>query len=164
VTDDFDNPAAEGLLGRYSDAWLANDTAALAACWDPGAFIFYKAEEVESFFHDWSDVLDYWQHNERLHDKVVLRFSGIETQPLAAGLAIANLRMRWDIRFAAVGTLPDGAAFPHRGKAMGGDNNVVALFGSRDGDWRLRGWVETPDAAITYLRSLYIANADQDCL
>jgi hypothetical protein len=47
---------------------------------------------------------------------------------------------------------------------MGGSNHVVLFLGHVSGAWKLCGWSETPDAAITYMRSLYFANADRTVL
>ncbi|MEJ2534744.1 MAG: hypothetical protein P8008_04590, partial [Gammaproteobacteria bacterium] len=114
----------------------------------------------ERFFHRWEDVLAYWRGNEALHETVSLRFAEPLTRPLAGDLQLLVMRMRWAILFAADARLPDGAVFPHRGRAVGGENHVLALL-CEDGDaLRLCAWSETPDAALTTLRNLYFARAD----
>lgn len=150
----------DALFQAYARAWADNDARAIAACWDGDGFLFYKAEEVERFFHRWEEVLEYWQGNESLHQAISLRFSDFHAAEAAQALTVVTLRMRWDIRFAANATLADGSAFAHRARAMGGDNHVLAFLGQQEEGWRLRGWSETPDAAITYLRGLYFRAAD----
>jgi hypothetical protein len=159
--------AAEELLERYAAAWASNRTDRIAGCWDAQGFLFYKAEEVTAFFRRWPEVLDYWRHNEALHERVVLRFADAQILDLGDDLAALLVRMRWDIRFAADAALPDGSAFAHRGVAMGGDNHVLALLGAAAEEphgWLFRGWSETPDAPITYFRSLYQRQADLEVL
>lgn len=134
------------LLDRYAQAWADGSAPALAACWDPPAFRFYKAEEVAHAFTGWDAVLDYWRDNVVNHEAVRLEFGAPERIPLDAGWTMLWFTMRWDIRF---------KAGPLGGKAMGGDNHVLALT---RGD-RLTGWSETPDAPISYMRRLYEAQA-----
>ena len=160
----IDADAVLDLLENYADAWRANRGDEIAGHWAPERFILYKAEEIPHFFHAWDDVLAYWKHNEGLHDTIVLRFCEAAPKPLADNLVVADVAMRWDIRFAADATLPDGSAFPHRGECMGGSNHVMVFLCRTAGDWKLCGWSETPDAAITYMRSLYFANADRSVL
>jgi hypothetical protein len=157
----YDNlPDALALLDDYARSWSGKRAAEIAGHWDPARFIFYKAEEVDVFFQDWDQLMDYWKNNEALHDSISLRFSDLHLKPLAEGLAVASVRMRWDIRFAENARLPDGSAFQHRGKAMGGDNHVVVFFCGGGERWKICGWSETPDAAIAYVRSLYFKNFD----
>ena len=95
---------------------------------------------------------------------IVLRFEAPSISSIGEGLHIGDVRMRWDIRFRTDARTADGAAFAHAGKAMGGDNHVLMLLGETDSKLALRGWSETPDAAITYLRGLYLAGADRGVL
>jgi hypothetical protein len=148
------------LLEAYGGAWARNEADAIAAHWAPERFLAYKAEEVERYFHRWEEVLTYWRGNEALHEAVSLRFTEPVTRPLAGDLRLLVMRMRWDIRFAADARLPDGAAFPHRGRAMGGENHVLALLCEDGGALRFCAWSETPDAALTTLRTLYFDRAD----
>lgn len=150
------------LLTDYAAAWQRNDAEQIADFWAPDRFLFYKAEEVEAFFHRWDEVMEYWRNNESLHQAIALRFTQPSVKGLADGLAVASVRMRWDIRFAEDARLPDGAAFAHRGQAMGGHNHVLVMLCATTESWRLCGWSETPDAAITYLRRLYMAGADPE--
>jgi len=150
------------LLDVYAGAWRSNDTGQIAEHWAPDAFLFYKAEEVRRFFTRWEDVLAYWRQNERLHERVELRFSEAGVSGLSDHAQVAHVRMRWDIRFARNARNADGSPFAHRGEAMGGDNHVVVFLHGRPETWKLSGWVETPDAALTYMRSLYLAAADPD--
>jgi hypothetical protein len=147
-------------LQRYAAAWRENRVDAIAAQWDRDAFLFYKAEESLDYFHHWDQLEAYWRQNERLHDRVVLRFCDPVSKPIADDLLMVAVKMRWDIRFAADARLPDGSPFMHRGRSMGGDNHVLIML--RDGrpDQRLVAWCETPDAPITYLRELYFKQAD----
>jgi len=153
-------PDAAALLEHYSAAWNALKTEGIARCWNPNRFIFYKAEEIGHFFRGWQQVKEYWRNNEAIHQAVSLQFDEIETVSLGSELAVATTRMRWDIRFADDAKLPDGSAFPHRGQAMGGDNHVVVFFCPDEPGWKICGWSETPDAPITYMRSLYLRMAD----
>lgn len=147
------------LLDAYAQSWATNDPEQIAAHWAPERFVLYKAEEVSRVFHDWEEVCAYWRQNEGLHERIRLQFSDTRGSELAPGLRIASTRMRWDIQFAADACTAEGLPFPHRGQSMGGDNHVIILLCQVDVDWRLCGWSETPDAAITYLRSLYFKQA-----
>lgn len=142
-----DNADIAALLARYADAWATNDAAAIAAYWSPEHFRFYKAEEITRVFTTWEEAVGYWHGNEPLHAVLRLQFSDPSAMPLEGPWSMLWCRMRWDIRFAA--------AAPMAGKAMGGENHVFALL---HGD-RFAGWSETPDAAITYMRALYEAQA-----
>lgn len=133
------------LLADYAAAWADGRTASIAAFWAPDHFRFYKAEEIATPFLGWPDVLGYWQANEAAHERVALSFADVTALPLAGDWSLLIALMRWDIRFAAVA--PGALA----GKAMGGDNHVLALL---HGD-RLAGWCEAPDAPISYIRRLY---------
>ena len=157
-------PELQQLLADYADAWRSNDAGRIAGHWNPSRFLFYKAEEVQAFMHDWEDVLSYWRQNENLHDAISLRFSEATCVPVGGDTVAVTVDMRWDLRFADDATTSDGAAFPHRGLAMGGDNHVLVMMGRVEDGWRIRGWSETPDAAITYLRSLYFRHADPAAL
>jgi hypothetical protein len=70
--------------------------------------------------------------------------------------------MRWDIRFADDAKEIDGRGFAWAGKAMGGDNHVVACLKKVGGDWKLTSWVEAPDAPIVYMADLYMQNVRPD--
>jgi len=151
------------VLQNYSQAWRQLSAEGIAACWEPDRFIFYKAEEIESIFHDWQQVLTYWRNNESLHKALSLGFSDLQQKKLSDDLIVATVRMRWDIRFADDANLA-GAVFPHRGKAMGGDNHVVIFLCATQNGWKICGWSETPDAPLTYMRSLYLNNANTSLL
>lgn len=156
--------AVEAALFDYAQAWRLNDAAALAAHWSAEDFAFYKAEEVRSFFTVWADVLAYWAQNEGLHDDIRLRLTNLQHIPVGAGRQMVAMDMNWDIRFSADAKLATGMAFHHRGKAMGGFNHVLAMLVDTPAGWRLAGWSETPDAAITYMTDLYYQKAAPDFL
>lgn len=139
----------ERLFERYAAAWAANDAEAIASHWDSVAFRFYKAEEVERVFYVWDEALAYWRGNQAMHERVRLDFSDQRPIPLDAAWRLMFVRMRWSIRFAAAA--PPAVA----GKAMGGDNHVLALLHGE----RFAGWSETPDAPISYVRRLYETQA-----
>ena len=157
----YDRGPGAGFAINAQDAIVMATADAIAAHWDCGQFLFYKAEEVERVFAVFEEVRDYWNANEGLHDRVRLQFSDPQVRE-SGDLVIATVHMRWNIRFSVDATLPDGSAFLHRGRTMGGDNHVVVFLGTLDDGWKLRGWIETPDAAITYMRNLYFRNADRD--
>ena len=152
----------EAALERYAQAWRLNSAAALAEFWSPGAFAYYKAEEVRSFYTEWSEVLAYWDQNEGLHDDIRLRLSQHKHIELSAERRMVAVDMNWDIRFRTDAALADGTPFHHRSKAMGGFNRVLVMLLLDDGDWKLVGWSETPDAAITYLTDMYYRQAADD--
>lgn len=158
----MDKIAIERTLMDYAAAWRLNQAAALPPFWDAAHFAFYKAEEVTRFFTGFADTLAYWQQNQGLHDDIRLRLGPITVAPVADGLATAMFDMAWDIRFAAEAKLASGQDFHHRGKAMGGFNHVLAMLRHSDSGWKLIGWSETPDAAITYLTQLYYRTAAED--
>ena len=149
------------FLDRYAAAWAANDPDAIAAHWDAGETApFYKAEEVDHYFHEMAEIVAYWRHNQAFHRAIRLRFGTPVLTPLPGGLSMAVFAMRWDIRFADTAQLPDGSTFSSAGKRMGGDNHVLALLRETPNGIRLGGWSETPDAPIAYVRRLYEQNAD----
>ena len=150
------------LLTDYADAWRENSPEALEAFWSARDFFAYKAEEVPEVLRRWPDVRAYWEHNARLHEAIVLDLSDVHAVQIAPGHIIGTARMRWDIRFAEDARTADGAAFPHRGLAMGGDNHIVALAVDTEAGLRLTGWIEAPDAPLSYMRSLYLGNANED--
>jgi hypothetical protein len=159
----MDNSAAiETALLAYADAWQLNSAAALEPHWDAAHFAFYKAEEVTRFFTDFSDVCAYWQQNDGLHDAIRLQLRNITPIAISADVAMATFDMVWDIRFSPGARLASGMDFHHRGKAMGGFNHVLAMLRRGTDGWKLIGWSETPDAAITYLTQLYYRNASED--
>ncbi len=133
------------LLDAYAAAWATGRADAIADFWDSAGFRFYKAEEVSSFFNSWTDTVAYWQANEAMHETLRLSFSDVVPVPLDGRFSMLIARMRWDIRFTS------GAPAAVAGRAMGGDNHVMALVA----DDRFVGWCEAPDAAITYIRRLY---------
>lgn len=137
------------LLDRYADAWCDGVPDRLAALWDADRFRLYKAEEIAHAFRRWDEVLAYWHANVAMHERVRLAFSDAVEAPIEGGWSLLWFHMRWDIRFRA------DAPSPLAGKAMGGDNHVLALLH----DGRFAGWSETPDAPISYVRHLYEAQA-----
>ena len=153
----------EALLTNYAAAWTANDPARIASFWQQDAdTVFYKAEEIEHYFLSMDDIRAYWAHNERFHDAIRLGFSDLRVQPLAAELSLVITRMRWDIRFAKGATNPDGSPFASAGKAMGGDNHVLAVVSDTADGLRFTGWNETPDAPVLYMWRLYEEAAAAD--
>jgi len=158
----IDEAAVETALAAYADAWLLNRADALPGHWDAAHFAFYKAEEVREFYTDFARVTAYWQQNEALHDAIRLRLGAIQHIVIAPGIRMATFPMVWDIRFAADARLATGMDFHHRGKAMGGSNHVLAMLRRTAAGWKLTGWSETPDAAITYLTQLYYQSAAAD--
>lgn len=158
----MDSSAIERTLSDYADAWRLNQAAALPPFWDAGHFAFYKAEEVTRFFTSLDETIAYWHQNQGLHDDIRLRLGPITLAPVADGIAMAMFDMAWDIRFAAQAKLASGQDFHHRGKAMGGFNHVLAMLRRGVAGWRLIGWSETPDAAITYMTQLYYRSAAPD--
>ncbi|MFZ4689763.1 MAG: hypothetical protein ACOYLS_11045 [Polymorphobacter sp.] len=158
----MDSQAIETALTTYADAWRLNSAAALHPHWDTAHFAFYKAEEVTRFYTDFADVTAYWAQNEGLHDDIRLRLSNIQPIAIAPDIAMAAFDMAWDIRFSPQARLASGVDFHHRGKAMGGFNHVLAMLRRTDSGWKLIGWSETPDAAITYLTQLYYRTAAAD--
>jgi len=151
------------FFDSYSAAWAANDGAAIAAHWDgTDPAIFYKAEEIASVFTSWTDITQYWAHNEAFHDKVRLKFSGPQIRPLPGGYAMVIVKMRWDIAFATGKKTFENQDFEHGGKAMGGENHVVTLMKETPEGLKLCGWSETPDAPITYMGRMYEWAASPD--
>lgn len=146
----------EALLSDYGDAWAANDPEKIASYWDAESPThFYKAEEVDDFLMSMASIRDYWNHNEQFHEAVRLAFSDVQTQPLADGVTLVIIRMRWDIRFAQDARNPDGTGFLSAGKAMGGDNQVLAIVRETARGPRFIGWSETPDAPVKYVWRMY---------
>jgi hypothetical protein len=166
----MDTAPVIAALHAYADAWRANAAAALVPHWAPDRFAFYKAEEVRRFYTAWPDVLAYWAQNEGLHDDIRLSLSNL--QPIAPvpgsapgsapGLAMVAFDMTWDIRFRPDARLATGQPFHHAGRAMGGFNHVLAMLVETPLGWKLTGWSETPDAAITYMTDLYYRTASPD--
>ncbi|MBC7520660.1 MAG: hypothetical protein H7268_06155 [Sandarakinorhabdus sp.] len=154
--------AIEAALLAYADAWRLNSAAALHPHWDAAHFAFYKAEEVTSFYTNFTAVGDYWRQNEGLHDDIRLQLSNFKHIIITSDIRMAAFDMTWDIRFRTDARLATGQDFHHRGKAMGGFNHVLAMLRRTASGWKLTGWSETPDAAITYLTQLYYRTASAD--
>lgn len=147
----------------YSAAWSANDAEAIAAHWsndDPT--MFYKAEENLSVITTFDGIKAYWAHNETFHERVRLIFTEPTLMPLPGGYHFGFIKMRWDIKFKAAQKMFEGSDFEHGGKAMGGENHTFILLREVDGDIKLCGWSETPDAPITYMSRLYEWAASPD--
>lgn len=152
--------AGSELLEDYARASRKSDTDAVAGSRASEAFVICKAEEIQNVFHEREEVLAYWRNNESLHETVSLQFDDGNARRPGDDLLLADAHMRRDIRFADDARQADGSPFAQRGQAMGGDNDIVVLIRQRDDEARLVGWIETPDAAITYLRSLCLSSAD----
>jgi hypothetical protein len=155
---DTDLTALREVFHRYALAWQRNDAELILSQWDPEAFRFYKAEEIDHFFLMWPHVAAYFRHNEQFHEAVQLQFLNIDFVPASVDLVIGIVRMRWDIQFAKQAKLPDGSLFSHRGQAMGGDDHVLTMLRRAGPAWKLVGWSETPDAPISYMTRLYKVN------
>ena len=164
MNNDWRDGTVATWLAEYARAWRVNLAEDIAAHWHARRFVFYKAEEVERMMTDWDQVLAYWRGNEALHEAVVLRFEDVAARPLGESICAASARMRWDIRFADDARMPDGSAFAHRGRAMGGENHVALLLAREGGETGLVGWVEAPDAPLTWLRRRYFEAADGSVL
>ena len=158
TTLSHDETAVRAHFASYSGAWRANDVAALLGHWSEPDFRFYKAEEAERFFTRFADVAAYFRGNATLIDIMDVDFTTLELVPCDATMVFAIAHLEWNIRFARDARLPDGSLYAHRGKAMGGENHVLALLTRTPGGWRFAGWSETPDAAISYIARLYRRN------
>lgn len=156
--DRHDESAIRAHFASYSRAWKANDVARLLGHWTERAFRFYKAEEAERFFTRFADVAAYFRGNAQLIDIMDVDFTAIEFVPCDAEMVFAIAHLQWNIRFAGDARLPDGSLYAHRGKAMGGDNHVLALLARTPEGWRFAGWSETPDAPLSYIARLYRKN------
>ncbi len=152
----------DAALFAYADAWRLNSAEALAPHWAQDRFAYYKAEEILSFYTVFADVQAYWRQNEGLHDDIRLRLHNLRHIRIAEDCRMVAMDMNWDIRFRPEATLAGGMPFHHRGKAMGGFNHVLAMLAHTAAGWKLIGWSETPDAAITYLTQLYYKTAAED--
>ncbi|MCC7068661.1 MAG: MarR family transcriptional regulator [Burkholderiales bacterium] len=141
-----DESTISAHFASYSLAWKANDVAALLGHWTEQAFRFYKAEEAERFFTRFADVAAYFRANAELTDVMDVDFTAISLVPYDADMVFAIVHLQFNIRFARDARLPDGSLYAHRGKAMGGDNHVLALLMRTSAGWRFAGWSETPDA------------------
>lgn len=156
MTETPDPAELTAFFDSYSAAWQANDPAAIEAHWDTAdPKPLYKAEEITHVIEDWPALRAYWAHNEGFHQMVWLRFREPQVKPLAPGLVMVAVRMRWDIHFAEGTKTMDGHGFPFAGTAMGGDNHVITLLRHSGDGWKLTAWSETPDAPITYMGQLY---------
>ncbi|HNR23769.1 MAG TPA: hypothetical protein PKL49_12225 [Steroidobacteraceae bacterium] len=153
-----DEAAICAHFASYSRAWRANDVAALLGHWAEPEFRFYKAEEAERFFTRFADVAAYFRGNAELIEIMDVEFAVNELIPCSAGMVFAIAQLQWNIRFARDARLPDGSPYAHRGKAMGGDNHVLALLTHMPAGWRFAGWSETPDAPLSYISRLYRKN------
>jgi hypothetical protein len=90
--------AVEEFFEQYRQAWHANSADQIKSFWDAEASgPFYKAEEIDSIFTDWNDLIAYWRHNEGFNDSIELSFSDMQTQPVGADRRLVGMRMRWDI-------------------------------------------------------------------
>jgi hypothetical protein len=154
----IDLDALDRFFETYAQAWRRNNTPGLIAHWDAPHFAYYKAEEISQVFLSFDEVEAYFAQNESLHETVALQFLDVQPLAIAPDLWMIITPMRWDIRFAQDARTSDGLPFRHRGRAMGGDNHVLALIALTPKGLKLRGWGETPDAAITTMTQLYYRN------
>lgn len=153
------------FLGDYRRAWRENKAAQIEAHWDttqPAPF--YKAEEVDRIISSWTDLRAYWQHNESFNDAIDLQFTDLSQVASGPDRILAGARMRWNIRFSPNARNMDGSPFSWAGKAMAGSNHVIMQLVQPGDELRLTAWIEAPNAAITYLAQMYIANADPEIL
>jgi hypothetical protein len=150
------------FLSHYESAWSENSAAKIEAAWDAGNNPFYKAEEIEHIMTSWDDVRAYWRHNEAFNSINELSFRDVQSHALSTEIQLVGMRMRWDIRFAQDAKEIDGSAFAWAGKAMGGDNHVMAILKNTDSGLKLNAWVEAPDAPILYMAQLYMQNVRPD--
>jgi hypothetical protein len=149
----------EDFFQSYQSAWLANSASQIESFWDtsePNAF--YKAEEIPHIMTNWDDLRGYWKHNEDFNKSNELSFSNIVSKPMGEDRILVGTHMRWDIDFADDARNIDGSAFAWAGKAMGGENHVMACLKKAGKDWKLTAWVEAPDAPILYMADLYMKN------
>jgi len=149
-------------LFAYADAWRLNKAEALVGHWSQPDFAYYKAEEIRTFYTEWNEVLAYWAQNEGLHDDIRLKLTNMKHIVLSPERRMVAMDMNWDIRFSADATLANGMPFHHRSKSMGGYNRVLAMLVQAGAGWKLAGWSETPDAAITYMTDMYYRTANED--
>ncbi len=153
----------DAFLESYRQAWRHNSPSRIESHWDKSAERpFYKAEEIQHIITDWDELRAYWDHNEGFNERNELGYSDVIGQRLSEELLLVGLRMRWDIRFAKGARQIDGSAFAWAGKAMGGDNHVIACLRHDGSRWSLRAWVEAPDAPILYMADLYMKNVRPD--
>jgi hypothetical protein len=152
----------DSFLDAYKASWWENSAAQIEAAWFKESPPFYKAEEIESIITDWDELRAYWRHNETFNSINELSYSEIQAHPLSAELQLLGMRMRWDIRFAENVKNMDGSAFAWAGKAMGGDNHVMAILRTVGDELKLCAWVEAPDAPIIYMGQLYMQNVRPD--
>ena len=152
----------DAFLTTYRKAWWDNSAAQIEAHWDTNNKPFYKAEEIEHIITDWDGLRAYWQHNEKFNSVNELSYSDIQAHSLSDEIQLIGMRMRWDIRFGDDVKNMDGSTFAWAGKAMGGDNHVMAIVKNVAGELRLNAWVEAPDAPILYMAQLYLKNVRPD--
>jgi hypothetical protein len=149
----------EDFFQSYQSAWLANSASQIESFWDTSEpNTFYKAEEIPHIMTNWDDLRGYWKHNEGFNSSSELSFSNIVSKPMGEDRILAGVRMRWDIGFADDARNIDGSTFAWAGKAMGGENHVMACLKKVGNAWKLTAWVEAPDAPILYMADLYMKN------
>jgi hypothetical protein len=143
----------------YREAWRENSAQRIESFWatdEPAPF--YKAEEIDEVFTDWSQLRAYWAHNQGFNDAIELSFDQIRAQSAGPGRQLVAIRMRWDIRFSPDARNMDGSPFSWAGKSMGGSNHVIAMLADTANGPRLAAWIEAPNAPITYMAELYMQN------
>ena len=156
------NAAVNERLAAYSAAWSAIAAGGIASHWHADRFRFYKPEEFRTVYTDWEATLAYWRGNEALHEAITLTFGEVTDLGLPGPVKLVTFDMDWAITFAADARDAEGRLFRHAGRKMAGWTHVMAAFGEADGEWKLTGWLEAPDAPPVYMTDLYYRMGERE--
>ncbi|MBN8279622.1 MAG: nuclear transport factor 2 family protein [Gammaproteobacteria bacterium] len=127
------------FLAEYADAYNRQDYAALLALWDqddPNAF--YMAEEIDPAMMGWPKIRAYFARPGVL-DGIRNEYTNVQAHYVAPDVAVAVYRLRFDIKVRNM-------------EALSSFDRVVALFRRKDGEWKMIGYAEAPQAPLTMIR------------
>jgi hypothetical protein len=132
------------LFAKLGQVWARQDFAALRGLWKRDlAAPVYLAEEYDVVATSWTEWDDYFTQNRSSIQSIQSQYKVEKVVPRATGEALVVFSLNWAARMA-----PDG-------RKTGGFNRGVALIAPEGEGWAFTLYVESPLAAIVYLRKLY---------
>lgn len=150
--DDSLSAEIQGFLDNYAEVYNRQDYPALLAMWDTEhANPIYMAEEVDPPLHGWQRIRAYFNPKPgfTVLDGIRNEYSDVRASYLAADLAIATYRLRFDIKV-------------KRQKALSSWDRVMAVFRKKDGEWKLLAYAEAPMAPLTMVRKMLQDQVPED--
>jgi len=127
------------FLSAYAAAYNRQNYDALLRMWDtddPNAF--YMAEEIDPPMHGWKTIRAYFARPGVL-DGIRNEYSNVRAHYVAADVAVATYRLRFDIKIKNMQPLSSW-------------DRIMAVFRRKNGEWKLIAYAEAPQAPLTMIR------------